>query len=678
MVNHLPVLGMWLFRQVLTSDLDPELVYAPHDHLLYAKEAFYLLTAGWLGPYDSCTLLKNPLIAYFIALARWVGFTYRSAMEVIMLITGWHLERSTRPFLGSRGSLVCLALLYFNPVTFDFYFWNVGRDGLLPLLTLNLSLLWMVLLSQLWNNQSTGKRTTLFFCVLFGLCLNLREEGLLYSYFPATLAIVALLRFFRKCISLSILWQGCRISLFALLAGILFQGIMRTHIAVKYGVFLYNDLRQGNFPKLIRALQSIDTGSKQTFVSITQKDLRAVAQAVPEFQKIAKALPAPPPAGSFYNERCPVSGEWPDSHHFIWIKDAIYRSGVAPGAKEFQNLCGRLAGEIHKSIQAGALLSHGDFGGGIITFPRNGMEWVIVANGFRHGLAQPFFLSFTTYGKPSNLIRGPSASQNFTQFGNMFAYATYTSFDSLRNHQTNFQEVSPDLGQETARIMQLRTNLLYWLRYPDVAVSGIYGLDEFTQAAAFKAVSQGNSVDNIFYTNARSWETVDPMLGRGLAFLVYNRPALMDLAKQNPRLGAEKHFTDCGKYEGRLWGDEYSLGNPMIELPLYRSPLAWMRGWFAWLAPGIWVAALGPLIFVLPWRMRSPTSLQGDPAPVLGHLFFCGYAILFALATAYISKNMGAVDSRLFYSVYLGLYLHGAISLCCSMRQMWHRRQRAY
>lgn len=173
---------MWLFRQVLTSDQDPESVYAPHDHLLYAKEAFYLLTSGWLGPFDSCTLLKNPLVAYFIASTRWIGFTYRSAMEVIMLITGWHLERTARPFLGSKGSLFCLALLFFNPVTFDFYFWNVGRDGLLPLLTLNLSFLWMVLLSQVWNNRSVGTGAALCFCVLFGLCLNLKDENSLDTF----------------------------------------------------------------------------------------------------------------------------------------------------------------------------------------------------------------------------------------------------------------------------------------------------------------------------------------------------------------------------------------------------------------------------------------------------------------------------------------------------------------
>jgi len=79
------------------------------------------------------------------------------------------------------GISVCLAL-FFNPVTFDFYFWNVGREGLLPLLALNLSFLWMVLLSQVWNNRFMGTGVALYLCALAGFCLNLKEENSLDTF----------------------------------------------------------------------------------------------------------------------------------------------------------------------------------------------------------------------------------------------------------------------------------------------------------------------------------------------------------------------------------------------------------------------------------------------------------------------------------------------------------------
>jgi len=678
MAGIVTVLCLWMIRLVLTSDQDPEAVYAPHDHLLYTKEAFFLLTGGWLGPYDNCTLLKNPLLAYLLAFARWTGFTYRSAVEALVFITGLHLRRASNPFLGRVGSLVCVALFFFNPVMFDFYFWNVGRDGLLPLFTLNLALLWMGLLSQAWQNRVVEHWVAPSFCFLFALCLNLREEGILYLYFPATLVASAIWGSFRQLSPPNALRQTCRVALFAILAGLILQGLVALHIANRYGVFLYNDFRQGNFPKLIRALQSIDTGSKQTYVSISQKDLQAAARVVPDISKINRALPSPPVGGALYNDRCPVSEEWPDSHHFIWIKDAIHNAGLAPSAREFQDLCGRLAFEIRQCISEGTLPSSGESGGGIITFPRNRGEWVLVGKGFCHGLCQPFLLSFTSYGKPSNLIRGPSASRNFTQFGNMFSYVTYTPFDSLRNHQEGTGAAPAGLEQDTAQIIRIRRNLLYWIRYPDVAMSGIYGLDDPIREAAMTATQTGEGGRNAYYANTQTWEGVDPDLGSGLAFLVGNRPALLALTTKNLSLRAEKHFADSGKTEGRVWGDENGLGNPLIELPLYRSPLLWLRGWIRWLGIGIWVATFGPWILWLGWgwARKRLVDTSTDLTPLLGHLFFCGYAILFAIATGYISKNMGLVDGRLFYSVYLSLTLLGLIHLGWLIRLLAVGRQR--
>lgn len=79
-----------------------------------------------------------------------------------MLITGWHLERTARPFLGSKGPLLYLAL-FFSPVTFGLYFWSA-------------LFLWIALLSQMWNNRFIGTGVALYLCALASFCLNLRDE----------------------------------------------------------------------------------------------------------------------------------------------------------------------------------------------------------------------------------------------------------------------------------------------------------------------------------------------------------------------------------------------------------------------------------------------------------------------------------------------------------------------
>jgi hypothetical protein len=368
------VLFLALFKLALTSDLAMLLVYAPHDQSLYTFRAFHLLSGGHMGPYDGRLFVKLPGLSFWLAAVRLLGIPYLFSINLFYLLAGAYflaalLHRTSFNKILLLGSFI---LYCFNPVTLDRQWFSVLREPL------SICLLVMMLAAMLCilDNLSRGRFQLLHPLILgasFGFSLLVREEDrLLY---------VALFAF-----SLILIWYGRKTGYLsrrrniAFLATIIMLPFLfaytanaatRFYYSKWYGTPFLHDLGEGEFPKLIAAMRSVDLRKENRHVMITQEALGKLRQALPSLQPVIDRLP-PPAMNSYSCERFNVCSEWTNGWMLFWIKDAAYDAGLTPDSVSAQRYFRQVRLDIEKACKDGRLTCRST-GSGL--FPRPDMKW---------------------------------------------------------------------------------------------------------------------------------------------------------------------------------------------------------------------------------------------------------------------------------------------------------------
>lgn len=141
-----------------------------------------------------------------------------------------------------------------------------------------------------------------------------------------------------------------------------------------YGLPIINDFSEGEFPKFIAAMRSASGRQVNPYISITQEALGDVAQVVPMVAPLFAQMPSPPTIGSYYHKRWGVSDEWPNSHIFLWIKDAsIGGAGITPTLPTAQAYFKNARQNIEQACQDGRLKCVPSGSG---MFPPLRYEWI--------------------------------------------------------------------------------------------------------------------------------------------------------------------------------------------------------------------------------------------------------------------------------------------------------------
>ena len=350
------VVGLILIRFALTADLSLLVIYAPHDDGLYVSRAFHLLSGNAFGPYDSRVLVKFPGISLWLAANRLLGIPYLFCINLLYILAGLYFVVAVRRCGFSLALLLFVFTLYlFNPVTLSYEWIRPLRE---PLSTSLFTLLAgaMIFILQGIQDRRTPFLHVVLFSAVFAFSLLVREED--------TLLYAALFLF-----AIAVLWQAwtqdklrpnaTRIRMLLiialpLLAANVANTAVRSYISEHYGLPIMHDYGEGEFPKLIAAMRSVESAKDNRLVMISQEALSKLQAEVPRLAPVINRLPQPS-MDSFSCQLQGVCSEWANGWMPFWIKDAAFQAGLTPDLQTAQTFFRSARLDIEQACKEGRL-----------------------------------------------------------------------------------------------------------------------------------------------------------------------------------------------------------------------------------------------------------------------------------------------------------------------------------
>jgi hypothetical protein len=450
-----------LLKLFLLSGSAVSMIYGPHDDSLYVSRAFHLLMDGSLGPYNAQLLVKLPGISLWLAGNRLLGIPYLLSINLLYAVAGIYFISALKRYNVNQFLLLLVFGLYlFNPVTIDWQWFRVSREPLsISLLVLMLASMLFVLVHLQEKRLSIMHLAML--AVVFSFAVMVREEDVLLYALLSMFVAVVLWMFWPIFRGLS--WtsrSGVLVLVFLpfmlALAG---NAAMRSYVERYYGAPLIYDFGEGEFPRLIAAIRSVETREDNRLVMVTQEVLGKIRVAVPAFAPVIDRLPAPSQT-SLSCGKFKVCSEWTNGYELFWIKDAAFVAGLTPTLPAGQAYFRRVRLEIERACQEGRLTCR-DKGQGM--FPPFELRWTRAflqeMTGVLHMVTMP---RIGVVGTP------PPTYSVDADLGRMYQMVTMT------HHYDSELQANQEEGWKN-QPKDLYLSLKYWLRYPDVAVNQDFG-----------------------------------------------------------------------------------------------------------------------------------------------------------------------------------------------------------
>lgn len=341
-------------RLALAWDQSVTMVYGPHDDTLYLRRAASLLAGEGFGPYNSTTFIKYPGLSFWLALNSFAGLPYLPALNVLFVAGGLYLCGGLRAAGVPALAVAAGALLYFfSPFTFDAGWTRVLREPLTTILLAWIAASLLFVLRGFAQNRVAAAHVAVF-AVSFSVAALCREEDVLLYVIPlvAFSAALWLLRHElpRKRMAILALY----VLALPLAVSAAANGAARSFVAHHYGLPILHDFGEGEFPKMIAAMRSVQTRRDNRYVMVSQEALAALRREIPRLEPVIRRLPAPGP-NTVSCEWLGVCSEWAAGWFLYWIKDAAHDAGLTPTLPAGQVYFRAVREDIEAACRAGRL-----------------------------------------------------------------------------------------------------------------------------------------------------------------------------------------------------------------------------------------------------------------------------------------------------------------------------------
>lgn len=343
-------------KLVLVSDLSVMISYSPHDDSLYVERAFAFLSSHGFGPYDSKVLVKYPGISLWLAGGRLLGLPFLLSVHLTYLVAGLYMLGAFLRCGTHRGiALLAFGFFLFNPITFGVEWTRVLREPL------SMGIFTALTASMLYITAgiASGKRIWLhlmIFSLAFAFSLYLREDdrllwGLL-ALFVAVLTWQARQRVGG--------WSGIEaLPLIVVLfvpvgTALAYEAVLRDFVERNYGMPILHEYSEGEYPRFMAAIRSIDSAKDNRLVMVSQEKLQKLRGVVPRLAPLIDSLPPPGPS----THSCKWHGicsEWANGWIAFWIRDAAYQAGLTPSLTAAQAYFREARFDIERACQDGRL-----------------------------------------------------------------------------------------------------------------------------------------------------------------------------------------------------------------------------------------------------------------------------------------------------------------------------------
>jgi hypothetical protein len=342
-------------KLALVAGLPVHIVFSPHDDSLYLSRALQLLNDGSFGPYDSKVLTKLPGISIWLAGLRALGLPYLITMNVLYAGAGLYVLLGLRR-CGMHGLvlLAIWALYILNPVSMSQDWVRILRE---PLSTILLVTLFGATLHMLICIRESKRHWPhlLVFCGALAFSMLVREEDKL---------LWGLLLLIAAAVFLDSLAQGQkprwglrRIAPLLIVPALAVLGsdfALRQMVEARYGLPILHDYGEGEYPKLLAAIRSVDSKTDNRLVMVTQEALAQLRKVAPEFAPVIDVLPPPGP-GTFSCRLQGVCTEWSNGWMPFWIKDAAFSAGLTPNLVAGQQYFKGVREQIEEACRSGGI-----------------------------------------------------------------------------------------------------------------------------------------------------------------------------------------------------------------------------------------------------------------------------------------------------------------------------------
>jgi len=452
-----------LLKLALTSDLAVQMIYSPHDDGLYVSRAYHLLLGEAFGPYDARLLVKVPGISLWLAANRTLGIPYLLSINLFYIVAGiYFIAALRRTGYDNKALLLGVFVLYlFNPVTLDHQWFRVMREPLSIILLVFLLGAMVFILSDIRDRRIPF--THIFISsVVFAFALLVREEDrLLYGLLIFFYAVLFWTAKRHRDPRTNAWWVGIAFTIaLPIIAANTADAMMRFYVAKHYGAPVVYDFGDGEFPRLIAAMRSVESKKDNRHVMITQEALGKLREAAPRLVPVIDRLPKPGP-DSYSCQRFRVCSEWTNGWMLFWIKDAAYQAGLTPDSVTAQTYFRDARIDIEQACTQGQL-SCRDKGQGLL--PRFELRWTRAYVYEAIGVVKMMFMpGIGLAGKP------PLIYPVDVDYGRIYQAVTMTPYYDSALQMGNQADAWKNYSQD------LNLSLKYWLRYPDVASTRDFG-----------------------------------------------------------------------------------------------------------------------------------------------------------------------------------------------------------
>lgn len=347
---------MVVIKLALVADLSVTINYSPHDDSLYVERAFALLSGQGFGPYDSRVLIKYPGISLWVAGTRLLGLPFLFSVNLMYLAAGVYMLSAFLRCGTSRWIvLLTFGFFLFNPITFGAEWTRVIREPL----SMGIFVALAAAMLHIAAGMAAGKRIwphLSFFSVAYAFSLYLREDDRLL--WGLLILFVAALVWQARHQAGG--WLGVRaLPLIAVLlvpagTALAYEAALRNFVDHHYGLPILHEYSEGEYPRFMAAVRSIDSVKDNRMVMVPQETLQKLRDVVPRLAPVIDLLPPPGP-GTYSCKLHGVCSEWANGWMPFWIRDAAFRAGLTPTLPAAQEYFQKVRLDIERACQSGHL-----------------------------------------------------------------------------------------------------------------------------------------------------------------------------------------------------------------------------------------------------------------------------------------------------------------------------------
>jgi hypothetical protein len=344
------LIGLKLF---IVSNIAVHIRFSPIDDSLYVTRAYEFLSGNGWGNYDAYVLAKLPGISLWLAGSRQLGIPYLLGLNILYSLAGFLLIKEVAKLDVHKPILFIAYFIYlFNPITFSVEWALVMREALGTVVTVTLLAVSLRILLSLKNQLPIGSIAAWIVLFTFGQILR-EEDRLLWVYFALFLGGIFLVQGGLQ--NRTFLFRfGLLMLVTAILSTSLVSYGVRLYNQKYYGAPLMNDFNEGEFPKLMATLRSIESSVDNRLVMLPQEVIKKLIPIVPDFAPVLERLPSP----GLQTFSCKLQGvctEWGNGWMPWVVKKAAAEVGRTPTLNEGQNYFKSIRIQIEALCASGEL-----------------------------------------------------------------------------------------------------------------------------------------------------------------------------------------------------------------------------------------------------------------------------------------------------------------------------------